>query len=282
MNVVNNDIEALEPVEVVLPKKPIKVMLCIPSGRSWEARTSTSVAGLMVHSVINGIMIGIVNLEGSMITKQRCDVVEMALQQKPDYLMFIDSDMRFPPDSLLRLLAHKKDVVGATYNKRVPPYETLGRLKPPRPSDEELAKGGLYPAEQLPGGMVLIHASVFERLKWPWFFETYQWPGENGVEAFKEMLRSSYSEIPPDEVLNSIEGTPLGNWLNELHPKENVSAWRFLSEDLQFCRKCAKAGIEIHADLSLTFDVVHLGILEVTCVPQATSPKESAITAAVM
>ena len=217
-----------------------------------------------------------------MITKQRNDLVEMALEQKPDYIMFVDTDMTMPPNSLMRLLAHNKDVVGATYNKRVPPYETLGRLKPPRPSDEVLAQGGLWPAEQLPGGLMLVKASVFERLKWPWFYETYQWPGKSGVECFKEMLRNSYSLTPSQDMLDSIDRSPLAEWLEEVYKLESTSAWKFLSEDLQMCRKCQKAGIELWCDLGLTFEVKHLGTQEITCLAKNTTPTESAITPAVM
>lgn len=270
------------PPAVEQTRRPVKVMVCLPSGRTWEARTATAVSGMMCYSVLQGIQLGIINLEGSMITKSRNDLVKMALQQNPDFIMFIDTDMVFPPDTLCRLLAHDKDVVGATYNKRVPPYETLGRLKGPKPSEEELAKGGLHEAELLPAGLMLIKASVFQRVPWPWFYETYQWPGETGVESFKNMLRNSYSVEAPEEMLNTIEGTPLAEWLNAVHKLEYATTWDYYSEDLQMCRKFLKNGVRLWCDLGITFESKHLGILEVTCRAAQPLPQESMVTPAVM
>ncbi len=263
------------------PTQP-KVMLVLPSGRTWEARTSTSVNGLIAFSLMNGIQLGIVNMEGSMITKQRCDLADQAAAQKPDFLLWIDTDMMFPPNALLRLLQHNKDIVGATYNKRVPPYETLGKLKGAKPSEVELAQGGLREAELLPMGFMLVRTEVFQKIRFPYFYECYQWPGDTGVEAFKEQLRGTYHSTPPDSVLDSIAGTTLGNWLDEIYKIENVSEWKFFSEDLAFCRKCLKHGYQIWCDLSLTFEIKHLGVLEVTCIPQQPAANDTMVVNAVM
>jgi len=49
------------PVAAAPAPKPLKVMICIPSGRTWEARTATSVAGLAAYSALQGLSIGIIN-----------------------------------------------------------------------------------------------------------------------------------------------------------------------------------------------------------------------------
>jgi hypothetical protein len=264
------------------PAQPTRIMICIPSGRTWEARTATAVAGLVGFSVQQGLSIGIINLEGSMITKQRNDLVESARKHGADYILFIDSDLTFPPDTLVRLLAHKKDVVGATYNKRVPPYETLGRLKGPPPSDEELRKGGLRQAELLPGGMVLVKMSVYDKLTWPWYHESYQWDGANGVEQLKEYLRNNYCAFAPEAALAELDSCEkLSTWLNEVFKIESQVRWAFYSEDLAFFRKLAKAGIECWCDMAVTFSLVHLGVLEVSCrMPE--KPSTSVLVPAVM
>src|SRR5262245_27156266 len=247
-------------------QRPVRVMLALPSGRTWEARTATSVTALAAITALNGVELSIVNLEGSMITKQRNDLVDHAKKLGADYVFFIDTDLVMPPDTLIRLLKHGKDVVGATYNKRVHPYETLGRLKGEKPTDDELRAGGLREAELLPGGCVLVKMSVYDKLTWPFYHESYQWEGADGVAALKEFLRNNYATFAPEEALAELDGTDkLKTWLNETWKLESVAKWQFYSEDLAFFRKLAKAGIKAWCDLDITFKLEHLGTLPVTC-----------------
>lgn len=268
------EVTILPPVEPA--KQPIKVILALPSGRTWEARTSTCVSGLMAYSALQGVSLGIINLEGSMITKQRNDLKDGATKYGADYIFFIDTDLVLPCDSLMRLLAHKKDVVGATYNKRVPPYETLGRLKGLKPTDLEVAKGGLREAELLPGGCMLVKMSVFDKITWPYYYESYQWPGKSGLEAFANMMKDNYSTVFTDDLLDEIKDTPFAQWLENTWKLESVNKWDYFSEDLNFCRKLIKAGITIWCDLTLTFELKHLGTLEVTC----SAPKPQSVLVA--
>lgn len=260
-----------------------KVLVCLPSGRTWEARTATAVAGLCTFSALHGIQISIANLEGSMISKQRNDLVKMGLDNGFDYLMWIDTDMIMPPNAMMRLLSHNKDIVGATYNKRVPPYETLGKLKGPKP--EDIGKGGLHEADLMPGGFMLIKLDVYRKVGWPYYWETYQWSGNDGVESLKTYLRDNYFELPSEEALASLnDAKPLVEWLNKMQ-KDYGHRWEYYSEDLNFCRKLRKIGLQIYCDLDLTFEMVHLGTLEVTCKPPPkvnANPVADAVVPAVM
>lgn len=247
-------------------KRP-RVMIALPSGRTWEARTATAVAGMATFSALHGVEIAITNLEGSMISKQRNDLAAMAIQHNMDYIMWVDTDMLMPPDAMIRLLKHQRDVVGATYNKRVPPYETLGRLKGPKPDK----LGGLLEADLMPGGFMLVKTDVYRRIGWPYYWETYQWPGDTGVARLKNYLRNSWHDAPSEAELDSLElAKPLVDWLQKQHDADvGNPKWEYYSEDLNFCRKLRKAGITIWCDLDLTFQMAHLGTLEVTCRPPA-------------
>src|SRR5712692_3315599 len=41
-----------------------------------------------------------------------------------EHIFFLDSDTTPPPDTVQRLLAHRKAIIGALYCVRVPPYES--------------------------------------------------------------------------------------------------------------------------------------------------------------
>lgn len=254
----------LRQLEADQPRRP-RVAIAVPSGRTWEAGTATDVVALSTYSALSGVEIVMLNVQSSMISNSRNQTVRIALENNVDYVMWIDSDMRFPPDTLLRLLAHGRDIVGAIYNKRVAPFETLGKMAGRRP---ERVTDGLYEALLLPGGVMLVKSDVYRTLTSPIYYESYRWPGADGIEAFKNLLRDYFVGEPPDAALASLDGSPLGAWLYDNYQLgeggENVTV---RSEDYSFCSKARKAGFTIWADFKLSWEVRHLGEHEVSCVP---------------
>lgn len=240
------------------------VLVAVPSNAMWLARMGTCLTAMVAYSTHAGIDTHFMNVESSMISKGRNDLAQMAIDTGSDYIMFIDTDMMFPVDALVRLLRHQKDIVGATYNKRVPPFESLGKLLGPAPAYDDLKKGPLMEAMAMPGGMMLIRTTVFKNLPWPWFYETYRFPGETGLDMFKSMLKACFATTPGDDVLASIEGTPLGDWVTANWPHESATEWRYMSEDYQFCRQARRYGYRIWCDTGLTFEMRHVGYQEVT------------------
>lgn len=255
----------------------MRVALCVPSGRGWEAGMATDLVGLTAYSSAAGIEIAIINMQSSMISLSRNNTVEQALGVNADYLMWVDSDHRFPPDALVRLLNHQKDIVGCTYNKRVPPYETLGKLMGPPPPDGTVLQG-LHEALLLPGGFLLVKADVYRKLKWPHYAEGYRWPGGDGLDAFKAMAREYFSSVPDAETLASLDGTKFGDWIKQHNTQgthgEHLPYW---SEDYFFCRKARMNGFQLWCDVSLSYQIKHIGVHEVTCLPP--KPKESPYSA---
>ena len=85
-----------------------------------------------------------------------------ALETQADAVLFLDSDQEFPPDTLDRLVARNKDIVGATYRFRQPPFALMG---------EE--GQGLVEREFIPSGVMLVRRKVFETISYPWFPNIY-------------------------------------------------------------------------------------------------------------
>jgi glycosyltransferase involved in cell wall biosynthesis len=116
--------------------------------------------------------------------------LEYAQSHNADYILFIDSDMTFPRDALLRLLVRNVDIVGATYSRRTPPFSFLGDILPEQPTD---APKGLLEMTRIPTGFLLVKATVFERLKRPYFrFRVDEEAGVNIGEdyEFSDRVRS--------------------------------------------------------------------------------------------
>jgi GT2 family glycosyltransferase len=91
-----------------------------------------------------------------------------------DALMFVDTDVMFPADGILRLLEHKKDIVGGMYHlKQDEPVTTIKLWNDDRTefrsvADEPLPKD-LFKVAALPTGFMMVRKSVFETMEFPYF-----------------------------------------------------------------------------------------------------------------
>src|SRR6266576_4324246 len=153
-------------------KMPL-VALCLPSGGTWKAKMGMDLLYLVTYTLSQSVQVMPICNEGSSISNGRNHLVLNALAIKADYLFFVDTDITHPPDGLLRLKAHDKDVVCATYNRRIPPYDTLGVWEGEWKPDKD-GKVGIVKATKIPTGFLLLKAGVFKKMKGPpWFMEVY-------------------------------------------------------------------------------------------------------------
>ena len=64
---------------------------------------------------------------GSLIYTSRNNLATMAVQGEVDYVLWLDSDMVFPPDVLIKLLEDrdKGDIITGIYHRRVQPFKPV-------------------------------------------------------------------------------------------------------------------------------------------------------------
>jgi cellulose synthase/poly-beta-1,6-N-acetylglucosamine synthase-like glycosyltransferase len=266
----SNDNQPINPafcVEENGEKRALRVAVCIPSFDTWKADTSMALIGLGTYTMSQGIALAFVNEKSSMVSKARNSLSEKSLGFGADYILFVDSDLVFPHDSLCRLISHGKDIIGATYNKRVPPFETLGHFIGEK---RDLSTGGVIEADYMPGGFMLIKTDVLKALPQPWFFETYYRTPEDATLSALGIFADQYREPMPVEMAAAIADVPgVKDWLQEQRKDAVEFDARYMSEDYNFCRKARKAGFQIWCDLDLTFQMAHIGEQHVTCAAPA-------------
>jgi len=173
------------------------------------------------HHVGDQIKALLVNgVSGSIVHKARQELAEQAERQRADYSLWIDSDMRFPRDALVRLLNRQVDIVGVNYVTRKQPMRPVA-LKTIRTVEggpgvylgTDEASTGLEEVEAIGFGMVLIHGSVWSRIgPPPWFLFEY------------------------DRDLDTHVG-----------------------EDVYFCRLAREHGLKIMVDHDLSKEIRHIG-----------------------
>ncbi|MBV9834245.1 MAG: hypothetical protein JO055_07570 [Alphaproteobacteria bacterium] len=139
------------------------VAICIPSGEMVHAEFALSLAAIVGSTRVAKISLW--NQRSAVLPESRNRLVRDALKAKATHLLWLDSDMVVPPFALDRLLAHREPIVGATYAKRAPPHEIVGRA----PLDQSDVPAGLTAMHYMGFGCVLIDASVFVAVPGPWF-----------------------------------------------------------------------------------------------------------------
>lgn len=108
-----------------------------------------------------------------MIAEARNLMVKYAIEEGCTHVLFVDDDMVFPHDTLLRLLNHNKDIVGAVAFQRRP--EHLPCTFNLEPNDSSLLSAieclgqGVQPFDAIGSSCILIKTEVFNKIPYPWY-----------------------------------------------------------------------------------------------------------------
>ena len=141
----------------------MRVGVAIPSGTMVHTNFALSLAALMGN--VRDHQCLLINSRSSNIAISRNRAVLEAKAAQCDALLFLDTDMSFPADTLERLVRADKDIVGCNYVMRQPPYAALARSL----GNAHVQVQGVTQVERLPTGVMLIRMAVFDRLPQPWF-----------------------------------------------------------------------------------------------------------------
>jgi len=155
----------------------MKVALLTPFHSNVAAQFAFSLAHLTerVARMHRDIELKLLMNTSSSLPRVRTDLAASALAWGAEWMLWLDSDMLFPPDTLERLLAFGLDVVGANYPRRMPPHvgtATALAGSTSVPCETTLAKAETGEPEKvltLGFGALLMNARVFAGLERPWF-----------------------------------------------------------------------------------------------------------------
>ena len=162
---------------------------------------------------------------GTLLSSQRQDLARDAVEADCTHTFWLDSDMRFPKDALIRLLDRDEPIVCANYAKRRFPTEPIA-VKKNVPGEDAQKINRVYTEEDSTGlvevdycgmGVMLVKAEVYKKMEFPWF------------------------AIP---------------WV--------PAAEDYIGEDVWFCRRAAENGFKTLIDQDLSKEVHHIGTFEYT------------------
>jgi len=214
--------------------KTLRIIVAVPSHDVvpvlWAhdfANLASYSAGVFTANVFRDpemeFQFGLALQMGTYLHEMRNEVLAAALESGATHLLWIDSDMRFPKESLLRLLGHNKAMVGINYSQRglpesgrPPDFVAIKDIEGAKKLRTTEVSAGLEKVESLGFGLVLMDLrrlapKLGER---PWF---------------------DFARRPGGQLIG---------------------------EDVFFCQKLTKAGVSIYVDHDLSRECAHIGSFE--------------------
>lgn len=156
------------------------VAVCCPSSGSVKSGFASSLAAMMYSSggAVKFILAfggsSIVTVSRDLCVEQSLHVEQMAIDmgkgQRIDYFMWLDTDIIFPPMTLLSLINRARggnlSVIGATYVRRHAPYDIMVATLDGKSVQVE---SGLLEVASIPLGCCLMKRDVVAALPRPYF-----------------------------------------------------------------------------------------------------------------
>jgi len=232
--------------EINIGSKPgYKIMVCTPCHSDVSMHYTQAVLKFQLECMKKNIMVSFSLLKSSLVTQGRNLCVAEFLNHKDnyDYLLFIDSDISFKPETIFKMIDADKDIIACPYPMKM--FETDKMWKKIKETDmvksekDLLSSGYMYPIKigknelivdkgvmevtHAPTGCMLIKRNVIDKLiaKHP-ELEIYQPTVINGKETKKENFY---------------------NLFDTLHDPETK---RYFGEDFGFCQRWTDIGGKVY------------------------------------
>lgn len=157
------------------PQKPIKVAICMAAGDEvktffmYDLARLTAYTTRMAPEIVTAMFIA----TGSLVMKQRQTLAKSVVDDPSfTHTLWLDTDMRFPKDLLLRLLKHNVPVVCGSYTARNAPFMPTAFLDAKDWSKRAWVTAESTGLRQIIAsgfGCVLVETDVFRKMPKPWF-----------------------------------------------------------------------------------------------------------------
>ena len=178
-----------------------------------------------------------------------------------DYLLFIDSDIQFSPDAVIRLIGHDKDVVVAPYplkmiNFNQIEHQSLSARELAMNSTEYVINLKFESEEKRQKGQINLHEGLMEVID-----------GGTGFMLIKHSVVAKMIQLYPELAYTNdahesmLDGTSTFDTKTVNYALFDTmidhESKRYLSEDYAFCRRWQKIGGKVWLDPFITLN--HVG-----------------------
>jgi hypothetical protein len=215
--------------------RPMKVAICIPRYGDTKGEFTISLARMIAYSLSapppagGALQIEIFSASSSDLPANRTELLKRAIGWHARYLLWLDSDHVFPPDTLLRLLRHKLPVVGCN-----------------------------QPRRSLPTGPVAVRLNEAGEMEHVWTTAALAKAG-----AVEEVYHVGLALCLIDmNILHAVKAhveksVGWANW-EPFDRKLLEGSSARMGEDVSFFRELTAAGIKVYIDHGLSWEVGHI------------------------
>jgi len=152
----------------------LNVVVCVPSTGVWASSFGHALTIMAADFMTwrppgcKSKFIQVFTQDSSMLVQSRHDLVKNALAAGATHVLFMDSDMVFPKETLQRLLEADKDIIGVNCTTRGWPVTHIAHDHQQEIVDSR-GKTGLEKVQQVGLAVMLIKAGVLKSLRPPMF-----------------------------------------------------------------------------------------------------------------
>ena len=145
--------------------KKSSICIVMPCYDSVKINTMLSIFQLIQLLGKGGVEVGINTMKSPLIHQARNYLTAVFLTTEYSHLLFIDADVEFAPEAVLRMMMAKKDIICTPYRAKNPDLNNhTYTVKFPDPKVIPILPGGLVEIEAGPTGLMLIDRKVFEKI----------------------------------------------------------------------------------------------------------------------
>ena len=197
------------------------VMIAMPCYDSVKVSTMISLIKLVQQLGKSGIQVSINTMKSPLIHQARNYLTSVFLTTDFTHLLFVDSDVEFEPEAVLRMLVAKKDVICTPY--RVKSLDVNQKMYTVElKKDAPLEPGDLIEITAGPTGIMLIHRDVFKKI----------------IEKFPDLkIKNSVFPKPGDDHKYYYN-------FFDFKFEDGYSS----GEDVSFCKLVEKVGFKLYAN----------------------------------
>ena len=200
-------------------------------------RIETCVSLLDTFSALggSGIECKFKSVKSSLVTHGRNLLTCGFLDSGFDYMLFVDADMEFKPEAVMRMLVPKKDIVMTPYRVKNEPETLEYAVKFKDSTNIKIEPFDLVEIEEGPAGLTLIHRKVFERL----------------MDKHPELKINfnAATRMKMNDEIGAVEDAIDRYMYNFWDTTFRLDTGEWKGEDLSFCSLAREAGFKIYANL---------------------------------